>query len=167
MKRRKFLQFSSVLSLVTFLKAKPLEPSEEAFQEIALTLAAVQAHLFPEGGKIPSAQSMNANQFLFETMIHPTFDKDIQAFVVEGAKKLQKRTKGLFVSMTHQEKEEALRAYEQTPYGRNWLFRILSLTLEALLADPIYGSNINEAGWKALSSFAGFPRPLTRYAESL
>ncbi|MEY3089760.1 MAG: hypothetical protein RL113_76 [Pseudomonadota bacterium] len=167
MKRRKFLLFSSAFTLFSLLKAKSAEPFEVRFKEVEPILNAVQEHLFPEGSKIPSAKEMNAKQFLAETMMHPTFDKEIQAFVLEGAKRLEKRTKGTFASMSETEKEKALRGYEQTKYGRHWLFRILSLSLEAIFSDPIYGSNINEAGWKSLSSFGGFPRPLTRYAEAL
>jgi len=108
---------------------------------------------------------MNATEFLFETMMHKSFDKDIKAFVVEGAKELEKREKGRFLSMTQKEKEIALRDYEETNYGRSWLSRIMTLTMEGLFSDPIYGSNIKEAGWQALSSYGGFPRPKTRYIE--
>ena len=31
--------------------------------------------------------------------------------------------------------------------------------LEALLADPVYGGNTDEVGWKWLGYTAGFPRP--------
>jgi len=106
---------------------------------------------------------MHATQFLFETMQHRSFDKDIKAFILEGAKELQKREKGEFVSLSFEEKEKALREYEKTDYGRNWLSRMMTLSMEGLFCDPIYGTNIQEAGWKALSSYGGFPRPKTRY----
>lgn len=165
MKRRKFLILGSILSLTSYLPAKENSAFEKRFKTVAPTLLAVQEHLFPEGSKIPSAKSMNATQFLFDTMMHESFDKDIKAFVLEGAQELEKREKGRFISMSTQEKEKALRAYEETSYGRNWLARIMTLTMEALFSDPIYGSNINEAGWKAISSYGGFPRPQTRYIE--
>jgi len=108
---------------------------------------------------------MNVTKFLFETMMHKSFDKDIKAFVLEGAKELEKRKKKEFTSMTHREKEMTLRAYEETNYGSSWLSRMMTLTMEGLFSDPIYGSNIKEAGWKSLSSYGGFPRPKTRYIE--
>ena len=122
--------------------------------------------MFPECSRLPSARSMKTTQFLLETMIHKSFDKDIRAFVLDGAKELKRREKGRFFSMTQQEKERALRAYEETNYGRNWLSRMMTLTMEGLFSDPIYGSNIKQAGWQALSSSGGFPRPTTRYIES-
>ncbi len=165
MKRRKFLIFGSVLGLSPYIQAKEISAFERTFKKVEPTLSAVQEHLFPEGGKLPSAKSMKVTQFLFETMMHKSFDKDIKTFVLEGAKELEKREKGRFISMTEQEKEKALRAYEETNYGRNWLSRVMTLTMEGLFSDPIYGSNIKEAGWQALSSYGGFPRPTTRYIE--
>ena len=53
----------------------------------------MQEHFFPEESKLPSAKSMKVTQFLFETMMHKSFDKDIKAFVLEGAKELEKREK--------------------------------------------------------------------------
>ena len=165
MKRRKFLILGSALGLSSYIQAKEISDFEKEFRTIQSTLSAVQEHLFRAGSKIPSAQSMNTTQFLFETMMHKSFDKDIKAFVLEGAKELEKREKGQFTSMTEQEKEKALRAYEETNYGRNWLSRIMTLTMEGLFSDPIYGSNIEEAGWKSISSYGGLPRPKTRYIE--
>ena len=163
MKRRKFLILGSIMGATPYIHAKEISDFEKTFKKVEPTLMAVQEHLFPEGSKIPSARSMNVTQFLLETMMHKSFDKDIKAFVIEGAKELEKREKGGFSSMTEQEKENALRSYEETDYGRNWLSRIMTLTLEGLFCDPIYGSNIKEAGWKAISSYGGFPRPTTKY----
>jgi hypothetical protein len=165
MKRRRFLILGSAFGLTPYMDAKEISDFEKTFKRVEKTLSAVQEHLFPEGSKIPSAKSMNATQFLFETMMHKSFDKDIKAFVIEGAKELEERVKGRFASMTEHEKEKALRAYEETNYGRNWLSRIMTLTMEGLFSDPIYGSNIKEAGWQAISSYGGFPRPKTRYIE--
>ncbi|MCW8821894.1 MAG: gluconate 2-dehydrogenase subunit 3 family protein [Sulfurovum sp.] len=165
MKRRKFLILGSLIGFSPYLQAKEISTFEKAFKKSEPTLRAVQEHLFPEGSKLPSAKSMNVTQFLFETMRHKSFDKDIKAFVLEGTKELEKREKGRFVSMTQYDKEIALRAYEETNYGSSWLSRILTLTMEGLFCDPIYGSNVKEAGWQALSSYGGFPRPKTKYIE--
>jgi hypothetical protein len=165
MKRRKFLILGSVLGLSPYMKANEISDFEKTFKKVEPTLSAVQEHLFPEGSKLPPAKFMNATQFLFETMMHKSFDKDIKAFVIDGAKELDTREKGRFTFMTEQEKEKALRAYEETNYGRNWLSRIMTLTMEGLFSDPIYGSNIKEAGWEALGAYGGLPRPTTRYIE--
>jgi len=165
-KRRKFLILSSLLSLSPYIKAKETTDFDQAFKEVELTIAAVQEHMFPEQSKLPSARSMHLTQFLFETVTHKSYDKDIKVFVLEGAQEFIRRESGRFLSMTKVEKEKALRAYEKTNYGSAWLERIMTITMEGMFSDPIYGSNKKESGWKAVASYGGYPRPKTRYLES-
>ena len=163
MKRRNFLILGSVLGLSPYIEAKALSDFDRSFKKVELTISAVQAHLFPKGSKIPSAAAMNVTRFLFETITHKSYDKDIRVFVLEGAEELMKRENRRFIFMSSKEKEKALRSYEKTNYGSNWLSRIMSITMEGLFSDPIYGSNIKESGWKALGSYGGLPRPTSRY----
>jgi len=165
MKRRKFLIVGSVFGLSSYLVGKEDVSCSKALQDVEETIASVQQHLFPAGSKIPSAKSMHATEFLVETITHESYDKDIRAFVIEGAKELESREKGKFTSLSEKEKERALRAYEQTNYGSSWLGRIMTLTMEGIFSDPIYGSNVKEAGWKSLDTYGGLPRPKTRYIE--
>jgi len=164
-RRRQFLILGSILGLSPYIHAKRESKYEKEFDKVRPTIAAVQEHMFPDGSKLPSAKTMNVTQFLFETITHKSFDKDIRAFVLEGAEELVSREQGRFVSMTTRDKEKALRAYEETNYGSSWLSRIMTLSMEGMFSDPVYGSNVNEAGWKALKVNGGYPRPKTRYIE--
>jgi len=166
LKRRSFLILGSLLGLSPYVKAKSTTAFEKSFKEVEETLAAVQEHMFPEGSSLPSAASMKVTQFVFDAISHKSFDRDIKAFVLEGAQELVSREKGQFTSMTYMQREKALRAYEETNYGSSWLSRIITLTMEAMFSDPIYGSNVKEAGWKAVGNYGGFPRPKTKYMES-
>ncbi len=130
-------------------------------------IKAVQDHMFPKQSNIPSAHSMQAIEFLLQTIAHKSYDKDIRTFILEGARELNRREKGKFLSMSKEKKEKSLRAYEETEYGRVWLSRIMTLTMEALFSDPIYGSNMQEKGWRALDAYGGYPRPKTRYLEDV
>jgi hypothetical protein len=166
MKRRKFLILGSVFGLSSSLISKDNNiVFSESLKRIEKTIASVQQHLFPEGSQIPSAQSMNATQFLLETITHPTYDKDIRTFVIEGAEELERREKGKFTFLSEVEKEQALRAYEETSYGSSWLGRIMTLTMEGMFSDPVYGANVKEEGWKSLHAYGGLPRPTTRYIK--
>jgi len=166
MQRRKFLIAGALLGLSGYAAGKNNStPPNRSLKKVEKTIRAVQQHLFPEGSQIPSAKSMNVTQFLVETIMHPTYDKDIRAFVIEGAEELEIREKGKFVLLSDREKEKALRAYEETHYGSNWLSRIMTLTMEGIFSDPVYGSNTKEAGWKALHAYGGLPRPKMRYIE--
>jgi len=165
MTRRKLLIWGSILGISSSLQGKTSLLPATSINEVKETIQSVQEHLFPQGSKIPSAKDMAVTQFLFETLKHKSYDKDIRAFVIEGAKELESREKGKFTLLTTLEKEKALRAYEETDYGSNWLSRIMTLTMEGMFSDPIYGSNVKEAGWNALGTFGGQPRPRSRYID--
>jgi len=164
--RRKFLIVGSLLGFSPYLKADKTTTFEKAFKKVEKTIEAVQEHMFPKSSSFPSAMAMNATSYLFDTITHKSFDRDIKAFVLEGAEELASREKGQFVSMSSVDKEKALRAYEETNYGNSWLSRIMTITMEGILSDPIYGSNVKENGWKVLDTYGGFPRPKTKYLES-
>lgn len=165
-KRRAFLMLSSLWGVSLYAQGK--KPKfERELKEVNPLISAVQNHMFPKKSKIPSAEAMHASQFLYETLMHPSFDKDIRNFVIEGARELQSRTKYKFIAMSTEEKEDALREYESTEYGSSWLSRIMTLTIEGVFSDPVYGSNIEELGWKAIEAYGGYPRPKSRYLEDV
>jgi len=134
----------------------------QSSEGVAKTIGKVQAHLFPEGSPLPSASSSDAVGFVMETIHHPRYDRDIRAFVIEGARELVRRERGL-VAYTPSQMEQALRAYEQTSRGRAWLHRIMILSLEALLSDPLYRGNKGALGWRTLGTWGGVPRPTEQY----
>lgn len=163
MKRRNFLILGSILGVSPYLQAKSTNSTSKEFDKLRATFEAVQEHLFPNGSLIPSAKSMKLTEFLFDTISHQSFDRDIRDFVLRGAKKLDKITKGKFTTMNYDQKEKALRDFEDTKFGHNWLARIIMLSMEGLFSDPIYGSNVGEAGWKSIDTYGGNPRPTTKY----
>ncbi|MEA1953137.1 MAG: gluconate 2-dehydrogenase subunit 3 family protein [Campylobacterota bacterium] len=164
MKRRVFLVLGSIFSFSSILIAKNNNTIKfSSLYSVQKTIASVQEHLFPEGSKLPSAKSTRAIDFLLETITHHSYDKDIRLFIVQGAKELEEREKGMFISLSEDKKEQALRAYEDTSLGSNWLSQIMVLTLEGILSDPIYGSNIKKEAWVALGTHGGEPRPKRKY----
>jgi len=165
-KRRTFLVWGSLLGLGSCLDAKVNDSFTLRFKKVQVIVEAVQEHLFPKGTKLPYAKEMNLTQFLYETITHPSYDKDIRKFVLEGAEEFLVREKS-FITYSFKQKEIAMRNYENTRYGKNWLSRVMTLSMEGLLSDPIYGGNVNEAGWRAINSFGGYPRPKTRYLKNV
>lgn len=164
MHRRFFLGFCATSS-ISALFASEQSPKMCLSKEIYSVIAAVQEHMFPQENTLPSATTFRATAFLAETLMHPTYDKDIRAFVIKGAEALQKRENHHFLTYDVAHKEKALRAYEETDYGGRWLDRIMLLSLEALLSDPIYGGNMRESGWHALQAKGGDPRPTSKYVQ--
>lgn len=164
-KRREFLVFSSMVTLTSYLDADTHSRLEKTFKEVKNIIYEVQKHMFPKQNRLPAAENLPVIKFLYETMAHKSFDKDIREFVIEGARELDNRTEGKFSSMSINDKEKALRAYEEIEYGASWLSRIMTLTMEGMFSDPIYDVNIQEQGWKALDTTGGQPRPKMRYLD--
>ena len=164
MDRRWFLGLCTT-SGISVLSASGQKPKVGLSGEVYSVIAAVQQHMFPDKSSIPSAIAFHATQFTAETIMHPTYDKDIRKFVIEGAEELQNREKQQFLNYDTRQREKALRAYEETGYGSGWLDRIMLLSLEGLLSDPVYGGNSKELGWKALQTRGGDPRPTSRYLQ--
>ena len=167
MKRRKFLIFGSLMGMSPYMQAKEKRIFEQEFKKVEATIAAVQEHMFPPQSKLPSAKEMGVIVFLYDTISHKSYDRDIRAFVLEGAQEFIRREKGHFLMMTHEEKEKALRSYEKTRYGSSWLERIMTLTMEGMFSDPVYGANRAELGWKSIDSYGGYPRAKGRYLENV
>ena len=62
--------------------------------------------------------------------------------------------------LDEKQREASLRKLEINAAGKAWLRETLRYIMEALLIDPVYGSNPNAVGWKWLKHRPGFPRPL-------
>ena len=167
LKRREFIISSMLLGVGTTLKAEPINDLEKSFIEVKDVIVSVQEHMFPTGNALPSAKETRVIEFIHETIMHPSYDKDIRAFVIEGAQELIEREKKSFLTYNVEEKEKALRNYEETNYGNAWLSRIMTLTMEGMFSDPIYGANKKEIGWKSLQAYGGYPRAKGRYLENV
>lgn len=164
MKRRAFLAMGMVAASSVYLSA---QSEEEVFLELFSNewgvIETTLEHMFPHQSVLPSAASIGLLSFVRETLAHPSYDKDIRTFVLEGAQTLYAQTNGTFLTMDTAAKEKVLRTYEKNRSGRQWLQRIMILGMEGMFGDPIYGANSNEVGWNALKTSGGNPRPKTRY----
>jgi len=165
MLRRVFLSSSIAGGFAAWFFSDASAAPEKLDQGLYDIIEAVQLQMFPAGNLIPSAEKFHAAKFLEETILHPTYDKDLRQLVLSGAKQLQTQEDN-FLNYSQNKKEEVLRAFEKTPLGRKWLDQIMILSLEGLLSDPIYGGNVDQSGWNALQTKGGEPRPKTRYINS-
>lgn len=126
------------------------------------TLIAVQNHLFPTSKNSPGAQDIHAAQYYTWVLTDPYRDPDSIKQMRNGIRWTQETATETynedFVSLNFDEKENVLQIMAQEGWGENWLSVVLTLIFEALLSDPIYGSNDHEAGWKWLEHTPGVPR---------
>ena len=133
--------------------------------ELFKTLEAVQEVLFPKGLKAPSASEFGATAYLANVSTHSSFLESDLKFLKRGAGELMD-TYSDFLTLSFKEQEEKLREFVSgSRLGENWVAFVLYFTIEGLLADPIYGGNQNESGWKWLGHHAGQPRPQKPFGE--
>jgi len=167
MNRRLFISLSAIGGVSTLISADNIieERKDRLPKDIYLTLEAIISHFFPSIGHLPSAQEFGAMEFLDSTIYHRTFDRDIRDFIIRGAESFIRESRGAFLKYNQIERERVLREFESSSIGGDWLSRIMILSMEALLSDPIYGGNIRESGWRALDIDEGKPQPSVRFVE--
>lgn len=126
-------------------------------------LAAILQHMLPGGGGVPSAAEVHAIDYLRATLEHPLADHAWRARILDGAKRVQRAAQSghgqSFTALNAAAREQVLRQIEDEPGGQTFLSKLLDFLFEGLLADPIYGGNFEERGWRGLQHTPGFPRP--------
>ncbi|MDR4507911.1 MAG: gluconate 2-dehydrogenase subunit 3 family protein [Candidatus Brocadiaceae bacterium] len=127
------------------------------------TLSIVQDHLFPSEANSPGAKEINAISYLRNMLADPVTDTDEKEFILNGVKWLNElaveRHEAVFMDLTLLQQSALLQQISKTTAGRNWISKLLSYLLEALLSDPVYGGNPDGVGWKWLEHRPGYPRP--------
>lgn len=176
MKRRAFLKTLSAAPttgvagplLDAAVGKRDAVPAERATFSVEqwLTLAAVQDHLLPTepaNPKAPGAREVRATAYLDRALAAPGFDADSRAFILKGTGWLddlaRERHRAVFHELEPGPREDLLREIAGRPAGERWLSSLIGYTLEALLADPLYGGNPGGIGWVWLDHDPGRPRP--------
>lgn len=171
MKRRDFLKGTSAAALAAGI---PIARRGAAGDDVAWsadtfdrdqwsTIAAVQDHLLPTEPSAPGARDGNATAYLDRTLADPRFDPEVKGFLLQGIGWLNDiaagRERRPFHLVEPARREELLQEIARSEAGERWLSSLIGYTLEALLADPLYGGNPGGIGWKWLDHDPGHPRP--------
>ncbi len=137
-------------------------------------LDVVLQQLLPSEADSPGAKEIDALNYFRFIVSDTLIDADEREFIMQGTIWLEDMSRntmqlGSFMALDEAKREQVLRRIEQSRAGENWLSTLLVYLMEALLADPVYGGNANEGGWKWLQHIPGFPRPPAdkRYPELL
>ena len=111
----------------------------------------------------PGAGDVHATAYLDRALAQPAFDSKLRAFLLDGIRRLDGHARQLdgrpFADIGAARREELLQGFVAERRGRNWVSTLIGYTLEALLADPIYGGNPGGIGWAWLEHDPGRPRP--------
>lgn len=128
-----------------------------------LTINQVQLQLLPEDGNGPGAIQAGALPYLRAALEEPGQDQQTVAFIFNGVGWLNTESNNIhqaaFASLNSEQQQQILLAIARSRAGENWLSTLLSFAIEGLLADPLYGGNLDLQGWQWLQHNPGFPRP--------
>ncbi len=84
-------------------------------------------------------------------------------YIIEGIDWANETAKEIYftptIELNTEQKEALVGKFTELNWGKTWSSIMITLIFEALLRDPIYGGNTNEAGWNWLNHTPGFPRP--------
>ena len=115
----------------------------------AVEVESVAAQIIPTDDT-PGAREAGAVYFIDRALT--TFDRERQPVYTKGISDLQAKTRDLFPQATKfsalisDQQIEVLKAIEKTPF----FGQIRTHTITGFLANPEYGGNRNEIGWKLI-----------------
>lgn len=113
-------------------------------------IEAMAAQIIPGDAESPGAREAGAVYFIDRALT--TFDRDRQAAYKDGLAMLQSRTRekfpghASFSQLEHEQQIELLTSIEHTDFFET----VRVHTVMGFLADPSYGGNRGEAGWKLI-----------------
>jgi len=126
-------------------------------------LLTVSYHLFPNSALGPSAKELHIASYLAYVLQDKRIMKDDRDFFLKGAYWLEESSfehyDSSFLNLSTNNKEALLQRLIQDRWAERFIYTCLGYIFEALLSAPVYGSNLNEIGWKWLEHNPGFPQP--------
>ncbi len=123
------------------------------------TLALLHRDLFKESKIANILHNINAIAYFAGVLEDPYISEDEKRFLRDGFTWLNESANATYIQLPTHKRQKVLTTFSQTRRGENWLYAILGYFFEAMLCDPVYGANIDKAGWEYLGHKSGYPRP--------
>ncbi|MDH4944293.1 gluconate 2-dehydrogenase subunit 3 family protein [Sulfurimonas sp. C5] len=157
--KRKFLQYGFLSSSVFLFDGCSLFGVTTPYK----TIEVLQKDL------VPKIVELNIKTISYMHLVfrHKKISKSDKEFLKNGVKWLNeeaiKKYKREYIKLPAHQRQNILTEIADTKWGEDFLYDIMSYTFEAMLGDPIYSGNNNQAGWKWLEFSGGLPRPKKVY----
>jgi len=168
--RRTFLKaaiLTGALSQLSFLQSCSDDEIEKGNDlltgEQVTILKSVLLILFPNDGNGPSADDLHTYEYIMWVLKDPGANQENNKYVLDGIDWTNEAAEKLFgekyIALKKTEQAKLISKFLDVDYGHDWCSILITLILESLLLDPIYGGNPDGVGWKWLNHSQGFPQP--------
>ncbi len=165
--RRNFVKSTfalGALSQVGFLRSCTDQISNSILSAKQLDIIiTVQNILFPKDKNGAGASDFNAHNYVLWVLNDKRIDPDENNYIIKGLKWVdetaEENYEKKFLKLSKKEQVKLIHFISNTNWGESWLSVMLTLIIEAMISDPIYGFNTDEIGRKWLEHEAGLPRP--------
>ncbi len=119
--------------------------------------------LWVDTDKIPTIDELNVVDYCLWVLQDKYVDQEENQYLISGLNWTDETAienyEKHFEKLDKKEKVELLEEIIKSDWGKDWMSKLVSLMFEAMLADPIYGSNPNDLSWEWLNHNPGQPRP--------
>lgn len=164
MKRRTFIQFSVITSL---LFTTNVAIAKNIPTKSLVLLEEIYNVIFPKTNNMPSSKEFGALEYLVQNIAHKTFDDSDKTFILDGAVDFSNSFPS-FLSLSNKEKKELIFSIiKNSSYAKSWISKLTYYGLEAMYSDSIYGGNRKLSGWNSIKHNIGYPRPSKTYGQKI
>jgi len=150
------------VTVLVGIAAKEYAQSNNAGSDTYQTFEAVINHMFKDSDGYVTSK-LNVIGYFKGVLNDQRIDIESRHYLINGTRWLDESADEdydkPFVQLSEDEKEALLKKISMLRWGDNWLYKVMSYYFETVFSDPVYGGNVNGAGWKWLAYEPGFPRP--------
>ncbi len=144
-----------------------LKKNDLLAREMDSTFDLVLNQILPKYKGFPGVDKIKTKKYIYRTLSGPEASLEVTSLFEKGLDKLTQVAKTEFKSsfhmLSHDEQLGIIVSFQYSPandyLGKSWMSLVISLTLESVLVDPVYGGNSDQLGWEWLQHQPGIPRP--------
>lgn len=162
MKRRKFIKFTALTTLVF---CSNISIARVFTEDNIKVLDVIYEILFPKTANMPSSKEFGALEFLIKNISHKSFEDYDKTFIIQGCEDFLRSFPDFLIINKQKQIIESI--VNTNDYAQSWISKLIYYGFEAMLGDPIYGGNRNKIAWSSINHSIGYPRPKLTYGQRL
>ncbi len=160
---KKIVGVGIILSLPGVKSCKIADENAILSQRQIDILQSTLSFLWSDNRDVPQIDEQNVLSYFLWMLQDPDVDQEENQYIINGLIWTDETSveyyERHFNQLNDRERKELLEEIVNSDWGESWMSKVLSWLFEAILSDPIYGSNRNGISWEWLAHNPGQPRP--------